>query len=71
MITKSGDTVRHCSSESMVYIRNPITPLDSQRIKEYFALSEDRNASRGGGEGAPLFLFMFSLRLETSVLYNF
>ncbi|KAJ8879128.1 hypothetical protein PR048_019734 [Dryococelus australis] len=46
MRTKSGDTVRHCSSESIVYIQNSITPLDCQRIKEYVTLSEDSEAPR-------------------------
>ncbi|KAJ8891530.1 hypothetical protein PR048_004058 [Dryococelus australis] len=35
-----------CSSESIVYIQNSITPLDCQRIKQYVALSEDCEASR-------------------------
>ncbi|KAJ8872850.1 hypothetical protein PR048_026466 [Dryococelus australis] len=51
MITKSGDTVWHCSSEYIVYKRNSITPLDCQRIKENFTLSEDYEASRVAGEG--------------------
>ncbi|KAJ8882942.1 hypothetical protein PR048_014781 [Dryococelus australis] len=38
MITKSGDTVWLCISESIVYIRDSITPLDCQRIKEYITL---------------------------------
>ncbi|KAJ8869254.1 hypothetical protein PR048_030826 [Dryococelus australis] len=41
MITKSGDTVWDCSSESIVCIQNSITPLDRQRIKEYVTLTED------------------------------
>ncbi|KAJ8868801.1 hypothetical protein PR048_030342 [Dryococelus australis] len=54
MITKSGNAVWHCSSESIVYIQNSITPLNCQRIKEYVTLSEDCEASRamimaGGG----------------------
>ena len=61
MITKSGYTVLYCSSKSMVYIRNPITPLDSQKIKEFVALSEDRNASRAAeGEGAAIFVHVFA-----------
>ncbi|KAJ8897819.1 hypothetical protein PR048_003172 [Dryococelus australis] len=47
MITKSGDTVWHCSRESIVYIQNSITPLDCQRIKEYVTLSKDCDASGG------------------------
>ncbi|KAJ8882815.1 hypothetical protein PR048_014629 [Dryococelus australis] len=45
-ITKSGDRVWHCSSESIVYILNSITPLDFQRIKEYVTLNEDSEALR-------------------------
>ncbi|KAJ8869043.1 hypothetical protein PR048_030594 [Dryococelus australis] len=46
MISKSGGTVWHCSSESIVHIQNSITPFDCQRIKEYVTLSEDYEASR-------------------------
>ncbi|KAJ8894319.1 hypothetical protein PR048_006939 [Dryococelus australis] len=49
MITKSGATVRHGSSESIVYIQNSITPLDCQRIKEYVMLRVDCEASRVDG----------------------
>ncbi|KAJ8867302.1 hypothetical protein PR048_031103 [Dryococelus australis] len=35
---KSGDTVWHCSSESIVYVQNSVTALDCRRIKEYVAL---------------------------------
>ncbi|KAJ8872878.1 hypothetical protein PR048_026494 [Dryococelus australis] len=45
MITESEKRVWHCSSESTIYIQNPITPLDCQRIKEYVTLSEDCEAS--------------------------
>ncbi|KAJ8865730.1 hypothetical protein PR048_033251 [Dryococelus australis] len=41
-----GDTVWHCSSESIACIQNAITPLDCQRIKGYAKLSEDCEASR-------------------------
>ncbi|KAJ8898337.1 hypothetical protein PR048_003697 [Dryococelus australis] len=44
-ITESGDAVWHCSSESIVYIQNSISPLDCQRINEYVTLSEDCEAS--------------------------
>ncbi|KAJ8896132.1 hypothetical protein PR048_001475 [Dryococelus australis] len=46
MKTKSGDTVWHCSSESITYIQNSITPLGCQRIKEFVTLSEDYGVSR-------------------------
>ncbi|KAJ8880442.1 hypothetical protein PR048_016911 [Dryococelus australis] len=46
MITKLGDTVWHCSSESMVYIQNSITPLDCQKIIENVTSSEDCEALR-------------------------
>ncbi|KAJ8875881.1 hypothetical protein PR048_023788 [Dryococelus australis] len=46
VITKSGVRIWHCSSESIVYIQNSITPLDYQRIKENVTLSEDCEASR-------------------------
>ncbi|KAJ8897576.1 hypothetical protein PR048_002925 [Dryococelus australis] len=45
MITKSGDIVWHCSSESIVYIQSSITPLDCQKIEEYVTLNEDCEAS--------------------------
>ncbi|KAJ8875977.1 hypothetical protein PR048_023885 [Dryococelus australis] len=51
MTTKSGDTVWHCSSESIAYIPNSITPLDCQRIKESVTLSKDYEASRLMGLG--------------------
>ncbi|KAJ8898040.1 hypothetical protein PR048_003400 [Dryococelus australis] len=41
MITKLGDTVWHCNSDSIVNIQNAITPLDFHTIKEYLTLSED------------------------------
>ncbi|KAJ8872546.1 hypothetical protein PR048_026152 [Dryococelus australis] len=69
MITKSGDKVWHCSSESIIYIQNSITPLDCQRIIEYVMLSEECEASRaewkrgGGGGGLHKFEFV-SLRLD-------
>ncbi|KAJ8880665.1 hypothetical protein PR048_017135 [Dryococelus australis] len=46
MLTKSGDKVWYCSSESIAYIQNSIRPLDGQRIKEYATLSEDCEALR-------------------------
>ncbi|KAJ8871460.1 hypothetical protein PR048_027777 [Dryococelus australis] len=57
-VPKAPDVLRvcawHCSSESIVYIQNSITPLDCQTIKEYVTLREDCEASRvalgGGGE---------------------
>ncbi|KAJ8872897.1 hypothetical protein PR048_026513 [Dryococelus australis] len=59
MITKSGDTVWHCSSEFIVYIQNSVTPLNFQRIKAYVTLSEDCEASRGaGGRGSNNFEFV-------------
>ena len=70
MITKSGDTVSHCNSESMVYIQNPITPFDSQRIKEV-ALSVDRDASHAEGGGVRHHFEFVLPRLETSAQYNF
>ncbi|KAJ8874006.1 hypothetical protein PR048_024846 [Dryococelus australis] len=60
-ITKSAKTVWHCSSESIVYIENSITPLNCQRVKEYVTLmSEDCEASRSAwwqgeeGEGGAI-----------------
>ncbi|KAJ8883248.1 hypothetical protein PR048_015089 [Dryococelus australis] len=57
MITKSEDTVWHCSSKSIVCIQNSITPPSYQRIKEYVTLSEDCEAPcalQKGGRGAIL-----------------
>ncbi|KAJ8869235.1 hypothetical protein PR048_030807 [Dryococelus australis] len=42
-------TLWHCSSESIIYIQNSITPLDCQRIKEYATLSEDCEAGERRG----------------------
>ncbi|KAJ8872241.1 hypothetical protein PR048_025843 [Dryococelus australis] len=42
----------HCSSESIVYIQNSITPLNCQRSKEHVTLSEDYEAARGRGGDA-------------------
>ncbi|KAJ8871762.1 hypothetical protein PR048_028099 [Dryococelus australis] len=82
IITKSGDKVCHCSSESIVYIQNSVTPLDCQRIKEYGTLSEDCEASRAvqkggekGGGGEHNFEFVSprlitSARLNTAIVYG-
>ncbi|KAJ8895722.1 hypothetical protein PR048_001059 [Dryococelus australis] len=58
LIAKSGDTVCHCSSESIVYIQNSITPLDFQWFKEYVTLSEDCEASHAKGGGRRNFEFV-------------
>ncbi|KAJ8895710.1 hypothetical protein PR048_001047 [Dryococelus australis] len=50
IITKSGDRVWHCNTESIIYIRNLITLLDCRGIKEYVTLSEDCEASLEEGE---------------------
>ncbi|KAJ8880347.1 hypothetical protein PR048_016814 [Dryococelus australis] len=60
MMIKSGDTVWHCSYESIIYIQNLITPLDCQSIK---ALNEDCEALLlARGEGGVY--FENSIRLE-------
>ncbi|KAJ8883630.1 hypothetical protein PR048_015483 [Dryococelus australis] len=66
---KWGDTVWHCSSESILHIQNSITPLDCQRIKEYVTLSEDWVARRVKGTVVEGRYFEFiSPRLITSAL---
>ncbi|KAJ8871610.1 hypothetical protein PR048_027937 [Dryococelus australis] len=62
-IARYRHEVWHCSSESIVYIQNSISPLDCQKIKEYVTLSEDFEAScvtRGVGGGEEQFRVRFA-----------
>ncbi|KAJ8890859.1 hypothetical protein PR048_010368 [Dryococelus australis] len=68
IITKSGDTVRHCSSESIVHtFKIKLHQPDCQSFKEYVTLSEDYVTSRAARGVGRNFEFV-SLRLITSAL---
>ncbi|KAJ8865785.1 hypothetical protein PR048_033307 [Dryococelus australis] len=67
-ITKSGDRVWYCSSESIVYVQNSVTPLDCQNIKECVTLSEDCDAPRAKEQLRRSFKFRSTALVEINRL---